>query len=143
MNVEHVAGQMYYGTMVKPEFLATLFKERLTKRELNLLINIYDYMDADSQGGLPGHNLMVLVSKLMGIMQVERDVVEMGLDTYHNENVAKNSGEGSGNQTEDDSVSHEEEYLWGNPNYKSPTDVDDAAYDFVKILQEIMMQYAE
>ena len=121
MNGQSVVGQLYYGTMVKPELLAVLFKERLTERELQLLINIDDYLNADSQAGLPGHNLMVLVSKLMGIMQVERDEV---WPDYSDEEIF-DCPECYPEEQEDTPVA------------------SSSSYDFGQILQEILSQYGE
>lgn len=36
-----------------------------TERELRLMLNCIEYRDGDP-GGLPGHNLMILVAKLLG-----------------------------------------------------------------------------
>ena len=53
--------------------LDALLEETFTDRELKLLINVLDYSNADYQAGLPGHNLMIVISKLLGIIDITRE----------------------------------------------------------------------
>lgn len=44
-----------------------------TDRELKLMINVLDYTNGDSQAGLPGHNLIVIIGKLLEVIDISEN----------------------------------------------------------------------
>jgi hypothetical protein len=48
--------------------LEKLLKETFDERELGLIQNCIDYACGDTPSGLPGHNLMIVIDKLVRII---------------------------------------------------------------------------
>ena len=69
-----------YGRAIKDDIMVMLLESELNERELALIINAMEYAESDCQGGLPGHNLLLLISKLLYIMQVNKSNVKTALD---------------------------------------------------------------
>lgn len=74
LNVS-VKGNFAYGRMIKDEFMVTLLASELSERQLKLITNSTHYANSEYQGGLPGHELMLTIAKLMEIMQIDNSLV--------------------------------------------------------------------
>jgi len=79
LNVS-LGGNFAYGRMIKDEYLIMLLQSELSERELALIVNCMDYSVAEHQGGLPGHNLMLVIAKLLNVMQLDKDLVSKALN---------------------------------------------------------------
>lgn len=68
----NIGNRFVYGRAITDEVMVMLLESELNERELALIINAMDYAESDCQGGLPGHNLLMLISKLLYIMQANK-----------------------------------------------------------------------
>lgn len=78
-------GNFAYGRMIKDEYLIMLLQAELSERDLQLILNCMDYAAAEHQGGLPGHNLMLVIAKLLNVMQLDKDLVSKALNEISDE----------------------------------------------------------
>lgn len=58
------------GRAISDAFMPVVLSARFTERELVLLRNCLSYAEGE-QGGLPGHNLMVLIGKLLNMAEID------------------------------------------------------------------------
>lgn len=61
--------------------LEDYLKETFDKRQLRLILNCIDYADSDP-AGLPGHNLMVIVSILAKAKNIDRFELMAAIANY-------------------------------------------------------------
>lgn len=73
-----------YGREITDEMLQLILTSKLSERELRLVRNCMRYAK-DDPAGMPGHNLAVIVSKMMEIMQIDEAIVQDAIDSLSQE----------------------------------------------------------
>lgn len=82
MNSKHIIGDLHYAVPYPEEYVTALLQSQFTDRELKLILNSMDYaQDEDKQGGIPGHNLLIVIGKIMNMVFIDRDMVINAIET--------------------------------------------------------------